>query len=107
MQANGQYPNLLGLGDLNFPNIDWTPGMLPSPARERNQPDFLTSLLRDTFSFQMVDQPTRFNNILNLVITNNESIVLNIDQEANTILLDHNTLILNINYILEHSNPRA
>ena len=65
------------MGDFNLPGIDWKSGL----ANGYNLVDkkFLT-VLGDNFLCQLVDQPTRFRDgqkpsLLDLVITNDESVV--------------------------------
>ena len=100
-QANGQYQNLIGLGDFNFPNAKWTTGMLPSNlqtiSHEGKQFNILIDFMKEHLLFQLVRDPTRINNIVDLIIVNNEDIVQSYKQEINVGLSDHNTINIGMN----------
>ena len=71
-------PDILILGDLNFPNADWDVGEAKPPAstEEQNMVSALFSLACDNFLVQQVDQPThRAGNTLDLVFTNNGHLI--------------------------------
>ena len=97
-QANGQYPNICGLGDYNFPEVCWENGMLPSPttssSQEGQNQNILLGFMRDHLLFQMVQDPTRMKNILDLIMVNDETIVSNYSQDINVKLSDHNTILM-------------
>lgn len=57
------------MGDFNFPNIDWD-----TYDSDSHGEDF-RDLIFDNFLFQHVKQPTRENNVLDLVITSEEEMV--------------------------------
>lgn len=55
--------NIIILGDFNFPNVDWKKGHFPTGTKG------LQSLIEDCLFLQQVSQPTRYTNILDLVLT--------------------------------------
>ena len=67
--------NIWITGDFNLPNIDWSTNSVVDNA----YPLDICNLLIDAFNlgglFQMVDAPTRNNNILDLFATNRPSLV--------------------------------
>jgi hypothetical protein len=88
------------VGDFNYPNINWN--NLHGNSTKDN--DFI-NLTLDCFFEQLVDKPTRVNNILDLVLTNAAMKVTNLtvgEQIANS---DHNLISfhLNINCALTES----
>ena len=89
-QANGKYKNICGLGDYNFPDIEWVPGMLPanssSITHENHQKNCLLDFLRSNLMFQVAKIPTRLKNILDLVIVNNDAVVKECNTEVNVTL---------------------
>ena len=99
-QANGQYPSIMGLGDFNFPDVSWVPGMLPSTRSESvegRQLKRLIEFLREHLMYQVVNDPTRKKNILDLVLVNEEKIIRNYSQIVNVNISDHNTILLRMN----------
>ena len=69
-----RYFAVIVMGDFNFPNIQWVDGsgFTTSSTGE----DFMfTNLLLDCYLFQLVEHPTRGNNILDLVITNTPTFI--------------------------------
>ena len=87
-------------GDFNLPEIQW-------PIRDANIPqpklsysaNLLTTFMEENFLNQLVDKPTRGNNILDLFITNNANIVSHIDS-VETSISDHNIVKVNTTYNL-------
>ena len=57
-QSNGQYPNINGFGDYNFPDQRWSTGVLPSPllsiSLESTQFNHLPTFMRRHLLFQIV-----------------------------------------------------
>ena len=69
-----RYFTVIVMGDFNFPNIQWVDGS--GFTNSSTGEDFMfTNLLLDCYLFQLVEHPTRGNNILDLVITNTPTFI--------------------------------
>ena len=79
-------PNCIILGDFNYPEINWKYGVGP----EENN-DFLETIA-DNYLTQLVVEPTRGNNILDLVFTSDENIVDNLEVGEHLSDSDHNII---------------
>jgi len=92
-------PDVIMLGDFNFPKISWPLGTIGkgSTISEQNQSKLLLSLTDDLFMTQYILEPTRHNNILDLVFTNNDNLVYNYNIVP-TVYSDHNIINLSLNY---------
>ena len=79
------------MGDFNFPNINWdTHTVHHTHSRDHiNQCEQLLSFMESNFLSQLVMEPTRNNNILDLLLTNNDRIFSQ-TKVFNTSLSDHN-----------------
>ena len=69
-----RYYSVIALGDFNFPSIQWIEGSRFTCSSSGDDFGF-TSLLMDLYLFQLVEQLTRGNNILDLVLTNTPTFV--------------------------------
>ena len=70
-----QNANIWFLGNLNFPGIDWKTGSIKPECRTPNLHQELLDLLADCGLQQVIANPTRCTNTLDLFITNNPTIV--------------------------------
>lgn len=97
-------PSVLFSGDLNFPRIDWdSHTVYGGTSQMRAQADALLTLANEQFLTQIIRSPTRENNILDIVMTNNMDLPR--DYSVNkTNLSDHNMIILDTNITLEANN---
>lgn len=91
--SNKGYKKLLIMGDFNYPSIDW--GLLST--RNRTECLFLNTI-QDNYMFQQVNEPTRWRvgnkpNILDLVLTNEESVIPNIEYSSPLGKSDHCVLL--------------
>ena len=75
------------MGDFNYPGIDWE-----SLEADSNGAIFL-DLLQNNFWCQHVSSPTRHDNILDLVITSEESMVTDLQVMEHFSNSDHNIYI--------------
>uniref|UniRef100_A0A8C5PPB0 Reverse transcriptase domain-containing protein n=1 Tax=Leptobrachium leishanense TaxID=445787 RepID=A0A8C5PPB0_9ANUR len=80
------------IGDFNYPDINWDSGTSNSAKGIR----FL-NILNDTFMSQLVETPTREDNCLDLVITNNVDLFSNINVKEQLGNSDHNMVTFEIN----------
>ena len=82
--------DLMILGDFNLPNISWPGTFLTSgsPKMMQHAAESLTDFMDRNFLNQHVTDATRGSNILDLFITNNDSLVLDINI-TDTALSDH------------------
>jgi len=69
LQAGSQSQALVLLGDFNHPDISWE----DHTARQAQSGSFLQSI--DNFLMQVVEEPTRKDALLDLVLTNKEGLV--------------------------------
>ena len=67
------------LGDFNYPEIDWETKLTIGSLH--NQVEFLNFVLVNGFD-QLVDQPTRAQNTLDLILSNEDNLVQNVEIEA-------------------------
>ncbi len=87
------------VGDFNCPDIDWN--IFESPAD--NIQDILVDFICDNSFDQLVLQPTRGNNILDLVFTNCQLLINNVELRPAFSYSDHNA----INFTVDFSSDRA
>ena len=87
-----RYSNVCIMGDFNFRNIDWD-----TMAGDRETQDFL-DVIQDSFLKQLVNKPTREDKILDLILTNREDIVSNIEIGETLGNSDHREVRFNINW---------
>ena len=68
-------PELVFIGDFNLSEFDWTNN---TPLTGSEPYILLIHIIQDNFLTQLVDQPTREGNILDLVLTSNEDLIDNL-----------------------------
>ena len=91
--------NCLLLGDFNFRGIDWD-------TLEGNQPrdNLFLEILEDNMMSQLVTEPTRKENILDLVLTNYPNAIEKVEVMEPFSTSDHNTVSLKLHCPLSRSN---
>ena len=85
-------------GDFNLPGVDWTNNTCKPHAASPALCNTLIDIAQDNGLEQIVDEPTRGDNILDLLFTNNPTLINNaqcmppLSQQA-----DHNTVFIDMN----------
>lgn len=69
MSRASKYKNVCIVGDFNYRNVDWINNI------GDHESDNFVNLVHDNFLKQLVNEPTRQNNILDLVLTNRDNLV--------------------------------
>ena len=67
---------------------------MPAGSEDGREANYLLDFTDKLLLTQLVKVPTRKTNILDLVFTNDDSLIHNIDQIINSSLSDHNTLVI-------------
>ena len=98
--------NIILLGDFNFPFLKWKEvegcvihSVVSGGTRdEQNQAQALLNLADSFFLSQVITEPTRIKNTIDLVFTNNPDLLSNINiQKVSNHLSDHNEIVANLN----------
>ena len=77
---NGRLPNIILSGDFNLPSIDWeTNTVQDNPQYGQAINSKLVEIANNNDLIQMVTEPTRGNNILDLLFTTNPALVEHIE----------------------------
>ena len=84
--------DLLITGDFNLSECDWTTN---HPTKSSEHHYLLSEIIQDNFLYQMVDETTRENNILDLVLTTNIDLINNL--EVGAPFSDHNSITFMVN----------
>ena len=84
--------DLLITGDFNLSECDWTTN---HPTKSSEHHYLLSEIIQDNFLYQMVDETTRENNILDLVLTTNIDLINNL--EVGAPFSDHNSITFIVN----------
>ena len=91
-------PNVLVVGDFNFPHVNWTTGEISGGEKsrlERCSAQQLFSFNEQLCLTQLVDLPTRGPNILDLVLTNNCDMVHSCTV-LDTDMSDHRLILISL-----------
>ena len=84
-------------GDFNLPDVSWTSNSVPPGAKDSFICKAAVQLAQDAALTQVVDQPTRGNNILDLFLTNMPSLVNRLESlPPLSAKADHNCVLLSI-----------
>ena len=84
-------PNILILGDFNLPNIKWLSTGLRGASKslnEKHQAQALLQFVESQCLAQLITEPTRGENILDFLLTNNEDMLQQVEVR-DTIMSDH------------------
>ena len=84
--------DLLVTGDFNLSEFDWSTS---HPTKSSEHHYLLSDIIHDNFLYQMVDESTRENNILDLVLTTNSDLINNL--EVGEPFSDHNSITFILN----------
>ena len=95
----GFVPIIMG-GDYNLPDISWDSICVKSESTRKSLHDYFLSLIQEFSLTQLVLQPTRLNNILDLFLTNSPNIV----KSTHVIpgLSDHEAVVTDCNILPRH-----
>ena len=98
------YSHKLIVGDFNMKEIDWTNET--TPASENHISSLFLETVRDSFLFQQVSKPTRMrehenDSLLDLILTNEENMVEDLQYLPPSRKSDHLVLDFNLIYTLK------
>ena len=95
---NDKISDLLFLGDLNFPGIDWSQLTYSRTTKDHNAScEKMLDFVADHLMTQCIDKPTRGDNILDVLLTNNER-TIGCTKSTETCLSDHNLVEITLRY---------
>ena len=87
-------PNIIMTGDFNFPGINWLHGEASNRQTESSTQSLFVNFMNELFLTQLVDRPTRQRNILDLILTNNDELITEVDILADDeYLSDHRIIV--------------
>ena len=101
-QFEGKCSSIIMNGDFNLPDIVWDHGEISSSDNNWLNHRTLKNFAEKHALVQKIDQPTRLNNILDLVFTNNDELFSEYVVESSPSLSDHNIIIGNSIYGSRH-----
>lgn len=90
--AATRYKNVCIMGDFNYRSIDWV-----NNVGDNESEDFI-NVVNDNFLKQLVNVPTRENNILDLILTNREDLVNELEVGGRLGNSDHEEIRFNIKW---------
>ena len=95
--------NILLLGDFNLPIIKWPSGKIVGGTNDdQDQAKLLLDLVEDTFLEQIISEPTRKHNTLDLIFMNNVDLIYS-QSILKTIISDHSFVEVKTNTTKEMS----
>lgn len=108
--ADYNFHDLIIVGDFNYPNIDWENSVVTD--NENSEGDQFLECLKDCFLIQHVDRPTRYRgdqkpSILDLVLTNEENVIKNMQYCAPLGNSDHCALVFEYKCIAESVSTKT
>ena len=87
------YPVMIFNGDFNFPNIKWVRGEAINNSSTGSSQSIFINFINAHNLTQLIDKPTRQNNTLDLILTNNEEMFTQIEVQDHGRLSDHRLVI--------------
>ena len=84
--SKAKFDQLLIVGDFNLPNVDWA---TVTASTDSQMYTLFTKAIKDHFLWQLIDFPTRNENLLDLLLTNIPDKISNIKGFQDFLNLDH------------------
>ena len=97
IQSNGGYDSIICGGDMNFPNLKQEENLPMIDLDLSNQEESFVSFMFSQNLMNYVNKPTRNENSLDLVLTNNYDMITSTHIDVNNGFSDHNTVTCNLN----------
>lgn len=97
LELQAPQAEIILLVDFNLKDADWNNRLMLNNSVDY---ELFSDILSDNFPTQMVLEPTRGNNILDLVLTNNSDMVCG--TEVGEPISDHNIITFNVNVYPYH-----
>ena len=97
--------NVIILGDFNYPLIQWLDGSGFSDVSTDNN---FTDVLQEAGLFQLINSPTRGQNVLDLLLTTNEYLIDHIsvtDDDYTCVKSDHKAITADIKHLRKVNKP--
>ena len=94
MASKAKFDNIVIAGDFNLPNIDW---ININATSENPIYSHFIKIINDYFLWQVIDFPTRENNILDLILTSIPEKLTNIEGSQDILVTDHKLVKFCIN----------
>ena len=101
------YPTIILNGDFNFRKINWTNGQAPTASPNCTAQNTFLNFVSEHNLNQMIQEPTRENNTLDLLFTNNDDIFTSIEVQDQTSLSDHRLIIATTIITATTPKPRS
>ena len=96
--GNSETTDILILGDLNFPTVNWDELTYKPTTRDQNLScERFFNFMSKHFLSQCIDKPTRGDSILDVLLTNNCRAIGHV-KSTNTCLSDHNLVEITLKY---------
>ena len=98
-ESKDQHMNILIMGDFNLPCLRWNDEPVPHQYQylDTDSADMLMSFMNTNFLSQYIDKPTRQDNILDLVLSNQPNLIKHIEV-SDTELSDHRLINVKSNF---------
>lgn len=107
-QSENKHKNILVLGDFNLPHLTWSDISQTQNVSSNNSEctKTLTAFMDKNFLSQYIENPTRQNNILDLVLSNDVNLVKQVEVK-DTELSDHRIITIKSSFGLkQNSTPK-
>ena len=99
-----KHKNLFICGDFNCPDINWENGNVANGANDRLVQEELLTLTQDYCLTQVHEQNTRIDNLLDLVLTSNPSLLISSTSAPG--ISDHDLVISDFNIKIEYQQTK-
>ena len=92
-QVNGEYMNIICMGDFNFPKVDWK-----NLDVSGSQPMQLFDFMSQFYLTNIVQESTCYDKMLDLILVSDVTWINNIEMEENQIFSDHNFINMTLSF---------
>lgn len=99
--SKAKFDHLLIVGDFNLPNVDWA---TLTASIDCQMYTLFTKAMKDHFLWQVIDFPTRNNNILDLLLTNIPDKISNIKGFQDILNSDHQLIEFSMDLCFEEND---
>ena len=102
--SKAKFDQLLIVGDFNLPNVDWA---TVTASTDCQMYTIFTKAIKDHFLWQLIDFPTRNDNLLDLLLTNIPDKISNIKGFQDILNSDHQLIEFSMDLRIKSQKPHV